>query len=188
MHLHRSIPAPTSAVHSSPRTGVRGRLQPETRQGYILLCMALWSVISFLLISNFIVSTVTIIGTSMVPSLHPGQVYLLNRWSHRIRPPVHGDLVVIRDRHHNELLVKRVIALPRDTIQFQRGQVLLNGSPLEEPYLLPGTLTPSRHMGHEPRELAGDEYFVMGDNRLSSEDSRRYGPIRRADILGTISQ
>lgn len=164
-----------------------GRLQPETRQGYILLCIALWSVISFLLISNFVVSTVTVSGASMVPTLYPDQICLLNRWSHRLFPPDYGDLVVVRDRADGELLVKRVIALPHDTIAFYQGNVLLNGRAIREPYLAAGTFTSSRQMSRAAHQLADDEFFVMGDNRSVSEDSRSHGPIRRRDILGTIS-
>jgi signal peptidase I len=186
MRLNRPNPGRATESEAKSNGLLRGRLQPETRQGYILLCMALWSVISFLLISNFIVCTVTVSGVSMLPNLHPGQVYLLNRWSHRLFAPGYGDLIVVRDRPNGELLVKRVIALPHDTIEFKQGHVLLNGRTLREPYLQNGTFTSSREFGRSVRKLADDEFFVMGDNRVVSEDSRSYGPVRRADILGTI--
>ena len=187
MRLHRARAGNDtgSAVHSQGL--FRARLQPETRQGYILLCMALWSVISFLIVSNFIVSTVSVSGVSMVPTLYPGQVYLLNRWSTRLFPPNYGDLVVVRDRSSGELLVKRIVALPNDTIEFRQGRVLINDRSLREPYLSPGTYTAPRKIGAPPRQLAHEEFFVLGDNRTVSEDSRSHGPIRRADILGTIS-
>jgi signal peptidase I len=186
MRLSRAKAARTG-LETKSNGLLRGRLQPETRQGYILLCMALWSVISFLLISNFIVSTVTVSGLSMVPTLYPDQVYVLNRWSHRLFPPSYGDLVVVRDRVHGELLVKRVIALPNDTIEFKQGRVFLNGHPLREAYLPSATYTSPRQLGRAACQLDDDQYFVMGDNRVVSEDSRSHGPVRRSDILGTIS-
>jgi signal peptidase I len=187
MRFHRTR-ADNDTGSTAPSQGLfRARLQPETRQGYILLCMALWSVISFLIVSNFIVSTVTVSGVSMVPTLYPGQVYLLNRWSTRLFPPNYGDLVVVRDRSSGELLVKRIVALPNDSIEFRQGRVLLNGRALREPYLPPGSHTASRKIGATPQQLAHDEFFVMGDNRMVSEDSRSHGPVRRADILGTIT-
>jgi signal peptidase I len=180
----------SQANHSTakpPQATKARRLVPETRQGYILLCMALWSVISFLVISNFVVSTVTVTGVSMVPTLFPGQVYLLNRWSHRLFSPSYGDLVVVRDRFSGDLLVKRVIALPNDTISFRRGHVLLNGRALHEPYLPTGTHTLARPAGEKIFRLHSDEFFVMGDNRPLSDDSREHGPVRRSEILGTIA-
>jgi signal peptidase I len=187
MRLSRTRAAGRTESETKPNGLLRGRVQPETRQGYILICMALWSVISFLFISNFIVSTVTITGVSMVPTLYPEQVYLLNRWSHRLFPPTYGDLVVVRDRVNGELLVKRVIGLPHDTIEFKQGRVFLNGHPLRESYLPAGTYTAPRQLGRAPCQLDDDQYFVMGDNRVVSEDSRLHGPVRRGDILGTIS-
>jgi signal peptidase I len=187
MRLSRAKAARDTGLQARSNGLLHGRLQPETRQGYILLCMALWSVISFLLISNFVVSTVTISGASMVPTLYPDQMCILNRWSHRLFSPKYGDLVVIRDRAHGELLVKRVIALPHDTIAFHQGRVLLNGHAIREPYLVAGTFTSSRQMNRTAHELGDDEFFVMGDNRSVSEDSRSHGPVRRRDILGTIS-
>jgi signal peptidase I len=149
--------------------------------------MALWSVLSFLFISNFVISTITISGLSMEPTLSPGQVYLLNRWSHRFFPLNYGDLVVVRDHSHNDLVVKRVIALPTDTIAFHHGTVLLNGEPIHEPYLHDNTRTYSRRFSQYPLTLGSEEYFLMGDNRLVSDDSRSHGPFYRKDVLGTIS-
>jgi signal peptidase I len=187
MRLSRTRTVGNTGFEAKPNGRVRGRLQRETRQGYILLCMALWSVISFLLISNFVVSTVTITGVSMVPTLYPEQIYLLNRWSHRLFPPSYGDLVVVRDRVNGEMLVKRVIALPHDIIDFKQGRVFLNGHPLRESYLPAGTYTSPRQLGRTPCQLDDNQFFVMGDNRAISEDSRSHGPVRRGDILGTIS-
>jgi signal peptidase I len=183
MRLTQANPASASP----PRATKHQRLVPETRQGYILLCMALWSVISFLIISNFVVSTVTVSGVSMVPTLFPGQVCLLNRWSHRLFSPHYGDLVVVRDRSTGDSLVKRVIALPNDTISFERGAVLVNGRTLDEPYLPTGTRTSSFSAAKRMVQLLADEFFVMGDNRPVSDDSRSHGPVRRSEILGTIT-
>jgi signal peptidase I len=151
---------------------VRGRLRKETRQGYILLCMALWSIISFLLVSNFLFCAVTVRGRSMEPTLFGGDQFLLNRWAYRLFPLTYGDLVVIRDPTNGELLVKRIVALPKDTIEIRREGLYLN----------------SRKFAQHPLTLNDHEFFVMGDNRLVSLDSRAYGPIQFRDILGTISR
>jgi signal peptidase I len=186
--LSRTVKARQIPALADGRRGLfRGRLQRETRQGYVLLCMALWSVISFLFITNFVFSTVTISGQSMAPTLKPGEQYFLNRWACRIFGPGYGDLVVLRDSAHQELLVKRVIALPNDVVQVEGDHVCINGRQLHEPYLPAHVVTRAARMTGRSVKLGPDEFFVMGDNRSVSEDSRNYGPVRRADLLGTLS-
>lgn len=166
----------------------RGRLRRETRQGHILLCMALWSIISFLLISHFLFCSVTVRGRSMEPTLFPGEQFILNRWAYRLFPLNRGDLVVVRDPENRELLVKRIIAIPRDTIQLRRRGVYVNNLPLREDYLPRNADTYWQRYGEHALTLNDHEYFVMGDNRLISLDSRWYGPVHSRDILGTLSR
>jgi signal peptidase I len=165
---------------------LRGRLKRETRQGHILLCMALWSIISFLLVSNFIFCSVTVRGSSMEPTLFAGQQFLLNRWAYRVFPLTYGDLVVVRDPADGGMLIKRIIALPNDTLEIRDDRVYVNNLALREDYLPPHVHTYSRNYGRQSLTLREDEYFVMGDNRLVSLDSRSYGPVPGRDLLGTI--
>jgi signal peptidase I len=122
----------------------------------------------------------------MEPTLFAGQQFLLNRWAHRLFPLTYGDLVVIRDPLDRGMLVKRIIALPCDTIEIRHDRVYINNLPLREHYLPAHVCTYSRDHGNEPLTLKEDEYFVMGDNRLVSLDSRWYGPVPSRDLLGTI--
>ena len=124
----------------------------------------------------------------MEPTLFPGEQYILNRWAYRLFPISHGDLVVVRDPENRELLVKRIIALPRDTIQLRTHGVYLNNLPLREDYLPPKAYTLSQKYGRQALTLKDHEYFIMGDNRLVSLDSRWYGPVQSHDILGTLSR
>lgn len=164
-----------------------GSLKPETRQGYTLLCVALWSTISFLFIHRFVVSAVVVDGRSMVPTLMPGSRCLVNSWLPYFREYKRGDLVVVRDRARGEMMVKRVIGLPCDRVQFLSGKVFVNSQCLDEPYVPKEAYTYSRQLGSREIKIAANAYFVMGDNRLLSEDSRAYGDIDRADIVGLIS-
>ena len=162
------------------------RLQPETRQGYILLCVVLWSVLSFMVTSTFLYSSVVVVGRSMEPTLHQGDRFVLNRWFHRIFPFDRGELVVVAEPGDDERVVKRVIALPSDTVHFEGGAVYVNGSRLSESYLPPGMNTYSLRMGARTLRLGPKQYFVMGDNRQVSEDSRYYGPVHRTRLLGVL--
>lgn len=164
-----------------------GLFKPETRQGHILVCLALWSTIAFLFIHRFIVSAVVIDGRSMLPTLFPGQQCIVNGWLPHFRGYQRGDLVVIRDDARGELMVKRIIGLPNDQLLIQDGGVLVNGTPLAEPYLPAAMYTDTKEHPSAVLKLSKNEYFVLGDNRELSEDSRFYGPIDRSHLMGVIS-
>src|SRR5687768_3721570 len=137
-------------------------------------CIVACCLLSYYLVSEYIVTTVVVQGRSMAPTLTDGDRYLLHRWQLLFREPARGDLVVIRDAVRNDFVVKRVVGLPRERIQFRNGQVWVNGEKLNESYLPAGTETRIID-GAEPLYLVGaDRYYVMGDNRAVSEDSRVY--------------
>ncbi len=156
------------------------------KQFSIWLLIAFLSVASYCMISRFCVSTVQVSGRSMVPTLQDGERYLLNRLSFLYRDPLPGEVVVIRDPGHSDMAVKRIVAGPSDTISFTAGKVLVNGKQLNETYLAPGTQTILPDANHKEVHLGKDQYFMLGDNRAGSEDSRYYGPITRAQIVGPL--
>ena len=123
-----------------------------------------------------------------MPTLSPGDHCLVNSWLPYFRDYQRGDLVVVRDDTRSEFMVKRIIGLPQDRVQFVNGEVLVNGGRLQETYLANGTYTYSRQLRSRQIKVAANAYFVMGDNRLSSEDSRAYGDVDRASIVGLISR
>jgi signal peptidase I len=164
------------------------RLKPENRQSYILLGTLLGCLVVYLLISHFIMMRVDIQGASMWPTLLDGQRYMLYRCPYLWRAPRQGEIVVIRDPEDHGLSIKRIIGVPNQVVEIKRDGVYVDHVKLHEPYLTALNLWASGHKTIEARTLKPNEYFVLGDNRDYSADSRRYGPVPRNLVLGLISR
>ena len=150
----------------------------------LFLSVGVLSYAGYQFASRYISPTIVVQDNSMVPALQEGSRFTLNRWSYFRRPPQRGDLVVI-NTGHEEYAVKRVIAKPCDSVYFKRGEVLVNGERLLENYLPRGT-QPYTPEAPETFLIVGkDRYFVLSDNRNSTEDSRN-GSVPRTEIVGTI--
>ena len=168
---------------SGPPSKTQQRLQSFTQGLALILC----ALLSYYLISHYLVQSVRVVGMSMVPTLHDSQFYLLNRWVLHLRAPQRSEIVVLRDPLDGGFAVKRVIGIAGDSIYLNDGQVYLNGQKLTESYLPMGTLTfPISRTRDQLFKCRPGQYFVLGDNRGNSLDSRTYGPVSRRDILGLI--
>lgn len=140
----------------------------------------------------WVVNIARIKGQSMLPTLQDRDWTLVWRLPYRFRAPQRQDVVIChypgrrmrRCKWLPQAFVKRVIGLPGDMIEVIEGVVLINGEPLDEPYLDPERCRFIRT--RPPRILGPDEYFVMGDHRDRSNDSRSIGPIRRNAIRGRV--
>jgi signal peptidase I len=181
----RSISANPSTIHLSGRgKAVVSRL---LRQALQCLVIAVLAAASYYLISRYFLQSVKVVGRSMVPTLSDSQYFLLNRWIYYVHAPQRSDIVVLRDPSDNGFSVKRIIAVPGDTVYLKDGCVYLNGCKMSEPYLAPGTPTFTDAKHRDQLILCGkDQYFLLGDNRQNSIDSRVYGPVPRANLLGPI--
>jgi signal peptidase I len=93
-----------------------------------------------------------------------------------------GDVIVAKPKNEKEKIIKRVIGMPGDKIQIRSGKVYVNDQELLEPYLVTNTFTSSPTTNITV--LKNDQYFLMGDNRTSSQDSRQIGPISKEEIVG----
>ena len=128
----------------------------------------------------FLGSVVVVEGKSMYPNYPPGT----HLYTTSITTPLDRGEVVLLDDGHDDYAVKRIVGLPGEVVQIWRGNVFVNRKLLIEPYLPPHTYTfpAQKERRGATFALAEDEYFVMGDNRLTSLDSRSYGPVRRKQI------
>jgi len=149
--------------------------------------VALLAYASYFGISHFCLQTVEVVGTSMTPTLQPASVCFLNRFVYLVRDPKRSEIVVLRDPTDNTFAVKRIIAKDGDLVYIHNGQVYVNGRLLRESYLPASTKTFPTSGGAElTLRLGGGEYFVLGDNRKDSADSRIYGAVPRQNILGAV--
>ena len=185
-----TAPAPALAPAPSPSPVVTPRVQvPRNgflRQISLLLVFGVLCLGAYYMISRYVVTPVVIQGRSMTPTLRDGECYFLNRWVYMFKTPARSDLVVIKDPGHDDFAVKRIIAQPGDWLNLKGGKVYLNGQRLSESYLPKGTFTTTGDSREKWYQLGNDQFFVMGDNRACSEDSRVYGHILRGNILGVI--
>ncbi|MCB2216131.1 signal peptidase I [Desulfofustis glycolicus] len=155
-----------------------------------------------LFIRTFVVQAFKIPSGSMLPTLQIGDHLLVNKFIYGIRlpfagtvlvpikEPKRGDIIVFRfPRDRSTDYIKRVIGLPGDKLEIRDKTLLINDSPIDDPHahftsaqVLPGDISPKDNLG--PIVVPPDKYFVMGDNRDNSSDSRFWGFVDDADILG----
>jgi len=190
----RNQPSPTLAEDLRPakcRSWLAGGLFGNIAWKKQLLALA-WLIIfcfvSYGMLSRYVVMAVIVQGRSMLPTLQHGERYLLNRLTYLYRAPHRYELVVIRDPGHDDYAVKRIVAVPGDTIRFKDGEVFVNGTKLEQSFLPPGTKTFCVETNDSLIPVGKDRYFVLGDNRSCSEDSRTYGTIHRSQIVGMLAR
>jgi len=183
-----SAPSGIASFSTSATDFLRRNYVPqETRHTRLLLCMLLWSVLSFFFTSRYVIATVEVDGESMEPTLVDSERHLVHRWSLLVREPRRSELVVLKDHIDDAWCIKRVIGLPGDVIEFREGGVRVNGAALDEPYLAFNALTVPQRPASSRVTVGEGRYFVMGDNRANSVDSRTYGTLRRADLLGVVN-
>lgn len=134
-----------------------------------------------LVVHLFLAQATVVFGQSMEPNLHPHQRLIVDKISYRLHAPQRNDIVVIRLPDMDELLVKRIVALPGELVEIRAGVIYVNGAAVAEPF--PHDMTP---YDMPPIILSPLSYFVLGDNRGNSNDSRSFGPVTLDEILGRV--
>lgn len=155
----------------------------ERRRGNFLALLGLAAVVAlFALCDHFWVGAGRITDVSMLPTLPQGRYLLIDKWSYRIRSPRRGEIVALKPSGENRwVYVKRIIGLGGETLRIHAGRVEIDGRILEEPYA-----TGETHPEMGPVRIPEGSYFVLGDNRANSEDSRQFGAVPRNRLLGKL--
>ena len=144
----------------------------------MLITIVLAVVIFFVIQATL--QTFIVVGTSMKPSFQDGQRLLVNKAVYIFHEPERGDVVIFQPPENSEEdYIKRIIALPGDTVEVKTGAVYVNGSKLDEPYI-----NNPPHYPLEPQEIPKGKYFVLGDNRNNSHDSHNGWVVPRENMVG----
>lgn len=133
-------------------------------------------VVVVVLIRTFIITPVRVDGDSMKNTLKNGDILLLYKLSSIDR----FDIIVLDEEKDNEKIIKRVIGLPGETVAIKKGKIYINDKVIDDEYAYGET------SDYDKVTLRDDEYFILGDNRLISKDSRYFGPIKDNEIKGKI--
>ncbi|MBI5930760.1 MAG: signal peptidase I [Chloroflexi bacterium] len=132
---------------------------------------------------NLFIPRYIVEGHSMEPNFHDHERIVVSRLSYMLGDPQRGDVVVL-DLDHTVDLLKRIVALPGETVTMEDGQLYINGVAIDEPYV--AELCRTYSCQDRKWVLGDDEYFVLGDNRNHSRDSHDFGPIKRSQIIGKV--
>lgn len=156
-----------------------------------LIKIVVISLVIIIPIRYFLVQPFYVKGASMEPNFYDHEYLIIDEISYRFREPARGDIIVFRyPKNPQEYFIKRIVALPGEKIQIKDGHVYIYNSEhldsfvLGEPYLSESTKTYS--LTEDIISLGEKEYFILGDNRNSSKDSRSFGPVNRSFITGRV--
>jgi signal peptidase I len=175
-----------TAMLPDPAHKQRRKRRSGTRQAIEWVLLIGTALAIALLIKTFLFQAFYIPSESMYPTLKTHDRVLVNKVSYKLHDIHRGDIVVF-EKPKNETsdikdLVKRVIALPNETVEGRNDKIFINGRELHEPYLSEGTITST----FEQQVVPPNAVWVMGDNRPHSRDSRYFGPIPESSVVGRV--
>lgn len=148
----------------------------------VVISLAIIVPIRYYLVQPFFVK-----GASMEPSYEDGDYLLVDEISYRFKNPIRGEVVIFRfPQQTSQFFIKRIVGLPGETVHISDNRVVIYNDGYPEGFVLNETYLDSgqRTLGNMTTRLDGNEYFVLGDNRIQSFDSRRWGPVNKTHIIG----
>ncbi|WP_083662646.1 signal peptidase I [Merdibacter massiliensis] len=172
-------------MSNTGQTRIRRNLEaimPLTKQIFSLLKYYVIGVAIILIITNFIAKPVVVRGSSMNPTLNNFDICISNRLSIVLGGSIDRFDIVVAQSEEGEI-VKRVVGIPGDVISYQDGVLTVNGTTVIEDYIIDEPTKHHADMDFYEVKLGVDEYFLMGDNRTGSTDSRYFGPFHRSEII-----
>ena len=137
-------------------------------------------IIAVLIIRTFIVTPAIVDGASMDYTLEDGQLVFINKFVYNVKDVERFDIVVLNNEEDNDRIIKRIIGLPNEKIEYNNNQLYINGKLVEQNYEVEQT----EDFTVVTKE---NEYFVLGDNRNVSKDSRMLGNFNKKDIVGRVN-
>jgi signal peptidase I len=146
--------------------------------------------VTAVVIRYFVLQPFQVEGSSMEPNFHSGQLILIEKFTYRFHPAHRGDVIVFHYPNQPSIdYIKLIIGLPGETVRLDSGKVYVDNQPLNERYLPAGEQTFITNTDMTPYEisLGPTQYFVLGDNRDRSSDSREWGPLDQHFIIGRSS-
>lgn len=169
---------------------MENKLKMVLRNIFDFLKTLVFSLLLVIFIRFFIISPFSVKGKSMEPSFYEGEYLIVDEVSYRFKEPKRGDVIVLKytDKGTSEFLIKRIIGLPGEEIIIKDGEVFIkneenpDGFYLEEIYLPENIET----FGNIKEIVSSDNYFILGDNRPNSLDSRYFGSISKDQIIGRV--
>lgn len=184
-----STPAPLDDADLPPiaPTPEKSGLSSGTRAFLDWVVVVVVALLVAFLVRTFVLAHFVVEGSSMHSTLETGDRVFVNKLSYRMHDPNRGDVVVLHEvtGASERDLIKRVIALPGETIEMSNCEVKVDGRTLHEPYLDPEVVTVEDcGLDFPPVLVPENHVFVMGDNRAGSQDSRAIGPIDENDLVG----
>ncbi len=166
--------------------------RPLKRRVVDFIVTILIGVVLALLLTHFVIQRNTVIGSSMVPTLSDRDEVFVEKISRLFEHGLKRGDIVTADTHEKTteglemIIIKRVIGVPGDRVTIKHGNVYVNGELLEEPYLAEGVRTAPHREMYADVTLQEDEFYLLGDNRANSRDSRDIGPVTRSEIEGKL--
>lgn len=150
-----------------------------------LIKFALIAIVIVIPVRLFIAQPFIVSGASMYPTFEDGEYLIVDELSYRFTEPERGDIIIFRfPRNPSKYFIKRIVGLPNETIRITDSNITVTNDEHPEGFVLAEPYLDVETIGARPITLGSDEYFVLGDNRPASSDSRIWGPLPRDLIIG----